>query len=102
MPEPVHIEARPFSYPYDGRLRPEHTALMVIDLQIDFLSPDGYFARCHDHRSKSQPWLSCTATEELSDKLAISYDFRSTAELFITQSATVAANARAIFNSLKP
>jgi len=64
--------------------------------------PDGYFARCHDHRSKSQPWLSCTATEELSDKLAISYDFRSTAELFITQSATVAANARAIFNSLKP
>ncbi|MGR9537866.1 hypothetical protein [Rhizobium leguminosarum] len=64
--------------------------------------PDGYFARCHDHRSKSQPWLSCTATEELSDKLAISYDFRSTAELFITQSATVATNARAIFNSLKP
>jgi nicotinamidase-related amidase len=44
MPEPVHIEARPFSYPYDGRLRPEHTALMVIDLQIDFLSPEGYFA----------------------------------------------------------
>ncbi|WP_017965535.1 hypothetical protein [Rhizobium leguminosarum] len=64
--------------------------------------PDGYFAQCHDHRSKSQPWLSCTATEELSDKLAISYDFRSTAELFITQSAAVAANARAIFNSLKP
>ncbi|WFT83827.1 hypothetical protein [Rhizobium leguminosarum] len=63
--------------------------------------PDGYFAQCHDHRSKSQPWLSCTATEELSDKLAISYDFRSTAELFITQSAIVADNARAIFNSLK-
>ncbi|MDR6667956.1 hypothetical protein [Rhizobium sp. 1399] len=64
--------------------------------------PDGYFAQCRDYRSKSQPWLYCTATEELSDKLAISYDFRSTAELFITQSATVAANARAIFNSLKP
>ncbi|TAW06955.1 hypothetical protein ELI25_29605 (plasmid) [Rhizobium ruizarguesonis] len=63
--------------------------------------PDGYFARCHDHRSKSQPWLSCTATEELTDKLAISYDFRSTAELFIKQSAAVAANARAIFDSLK-
>ncbi|MGM4909393.1 hypothetical protein [Rhizobium sp. 768_B6_N1_8] len=64
--------------------------------------PDGYFAQCRDYRSKSQPWLRCTATEELTDKLAISYNFRSTAELFITQSATVAANARAIFNSLKP
>lgn len=64
--------------------------------------PDGYFARCHDHRSKSQPWLSCTATEEISDKLAISYDFRTTGELFINQSTAVAANARAIFNSLKP
>ncbi|MBY5779425.1 MFS transporter [Rhizobium leguminosarum] len=64
--------------------------------------PDGYFAQCHDHGSKSQPWLSCTATEDLSDKLAISYDFRTTTELFITQSAAVAAHARAIFNSLKP
>ncbi|MGO7802950.1 hypothetical protein ACC778_32870 [Rhizobium ruizarguesonis] len=64
--------------------------------------PDGYFAQCYDRRSKIQPWLSCTATEELSNKLAISYDFRTTAELFINQSAAVAANARAIFNSLKP
>ncbi|NEJ88867.1 hypothetical protein GR223_23525 [Rhizobium leguminosarum] len=63
--------------------------------------PDGYFAQCYDHHSKIQPWLSCTATEELSDRLAISYDFRSTAELFIDQSAAVAASARAIFNSLK-
>ncbi|MGO8316031.1 hypothetical protein ACC848_05685 [Rhizobium johnstonii] len=64
--------------------------------------PDGYFAQCRDYRSKSQPWLRCTATEELTDKLAISYNFRSTAEVFITQSAAVASNARAIFNSLKP
>ncbi|MBB4510635.1 hypothetical protein [Rhizobium leguminosarum] len=64
--------------------------------------PDGYFAQCYDHRSKIQPWLSCTATEELSDRLAISYDFRSTAELFMRQSVTVAGNARAIFDSLKP
>ncbi|MBY5399576.1 MFS transporter [Rhizobium leguminosarum] len=64
--------------------------------------PDGYFARCHEHRSKSQPWLSCTATEELSEKLAISYDFRTTADLFMQQSVVVATNARAIFDSLKP
>jgi nicotinamidase-related amidase len=39
------IAARPFDYPYDGNLDPTATALLVIDLQVDFLSPDGYFAR---------------------------------------------------------
>jgi nicotinamidase-related amidase len=40
-----HIHSRPFDYPYDGRLDPRATALLVIDLQIDFLSGDGDFAR---------------------------------------------------------
>jgi len=39
------ISARPFNYPYDGQLHPECTALLVIDLQEDFLSSTGYFAR---------------------------------------------------------
>ena len=39
------IRAKPFDYPYDGRLDPAATALLVIDLQVDFLSADGYFAR---------------------------------------------------------
>lgn len=39
------IKSRPFDYPYDGRLNPASTALLVIDLQVDFLSTDGYFAR---------------------------------------------------------
>ena len=38
------IPARPFDFPYDRRLDPAATALLVIDLQRDFLSPDGYFA----------------------------------------------------------
>jgi biuret amidohydrolase len=42
------IEARPFDFPYDRRLDPASTALLVIDLQIDFLSPDGYFAKGGD------------------------------------------------------
>ena len=42
---PTSITARPFDFPYDGRLDPAATALLVIDLQIDFLSADGYFAR---------------------------------------------------------
>lgn len=39
------IKAIPFDFPYDGRLVPETTALVVIDLQEDFLSTTGYFAR---------------------------------------------------------
>jgi nicotinamidase-related amidase len=39
------ISAQPFDYPYDGRLDPGTTALLVIDLQEDFLSNTGYFAR---------------------------------------------------------
>ena len=41
----IAIAARPFDYPYDRNLDPGRTALMAIDLQIDFLSPEGYFAR---------------------------------------------------------
>src|SRR5262245_29430797 len=41
----TRINARPFGYPYDGRLEPSATALLVIDMQADFLSADGYFAR---------------------------------------------------------
>lgn len=39
------IKAKPFDYPYDGRLDASATALVVIDLQVDFLSETGYFAR---------------------------------------------------------
>lgn len=39
------ITARPFNYPYDGNFDPKKTALMVIDLQIDFIAHDGYFAK---------------------------------------------------------
>ncbi len=41
----VQIKARPYDYPYDGQWHPSSTALLVIDLQNDFLSEDGYFAR---------------------------------------------------------
>lgn len=38
------ISAKPFDYPYDGNLDADKTALIVIDLQEDFLSTTGYFA----------------------------------------------------------
>jgi len=39
------IDARPFSFPHEGTVPAEKVALVVIDLQRDFLSEDGYFAR---------------------------------------------------------
>jgi hypothetical protein len=36
------ISAKPFDFPYDGSPLPSVTALVVIDLQQDFLSATGY------------------------------------------------------------
>ncbi|MBB5407485.1 MULTISPECIES: biuret amidohydrolase [Paraburkholderia] len=36
------IEARPYSWPYDGNLRPDNTALVIIDMQTDFCGYGGY------------------------------------------------------------
>ena len=36
------IPATPYPWPYNGDLRPENTALIVIDMQIDFCGPGGY------------------------------------------------------------
>ncbi|MFD1704087.1 cysteine hydrolase family protein [Methylopila henanensis] len=36
------VEADPYRWPYNGDLRPENTALIVIDMQTDFCAPGGY------------------------------------------------------------
>jgi biuret amidohydrolase len=36
------IPANPYSWPYDGDLRPENTALIIIDMQTDFCGKGGY------------------------------------------------------------
>lgn len=36
------IGSDPYPWPYDGDLRPENTALVVIDMQTDFCGPGGY------------------------------------------------------------
>ena len=43
MPETSrHIHAEPYAWPYNGDLRPANTALIVIDMQIDFCGVGGY------------------------------------------------------------
>jgi nicotinamidase-related amidase len=39
------IRGRPSDFPAEGDLDPSSTAVLVIDLQVDFLSEDGYLAR---------------------------------------------------------
>lgn len=41
----MQIASRPFPFPHDGPLEPGRTALLVIDMQADFLADDGHFAR---------------------------------------------------------
>jgi len=36
------IDANPYAWPWNGDLRPENTALIIIDMQTDFCGPVGY------------------------------------------------------------
>jgi nicotinamidase-related amidase len=45
MNHPISIKAEPFNWPYDGQLNPTELAILAIDLQHDFLSPEGYFSK---------------------------------------------------------
>ena len=40
-----YVKADPYPWPYDGDLRPENTALVVIDMQTDFCGIGGYVDR---------------------------------------------------------
>ncbi len=42
MTTPRHIQADPYPWPYDGDLRPDNTALVIIDMQTDFCGVGGY------------------------------------------------------------
>ena len=36
------VAAAPYAWPFDGDLRPENTALVIIDMQTDFCVNGGY------------------------------------------------------------
>ena len=39
---PLTLESTPYRWPYDGDLRRDNTALIIIDMQIDFCGQGGY------------------------------------------------------------
>lgn len=40
------VAARPYTWPFDGAFSPADTALIIIDMQVDFCSLDGWCAQC--------------------------------------------------------
>jgi biuret amidohydrolase len=38
----IFVKADPYPYPFNGDLHPENTALLIIDMQIDFCGEGGY------------------------------------------------------------
>ncbi len=38
----LDVEATPYRWPYDGAMRADNTALVIIDMQTDFCGPGGY------------------------------------------------------------
>ena len=38
----MHVKSRPYAWPWNGDLRPQNTALIVIDMQADFCGVGGY------------------------------------------------------------
>ncbi len=45
MTEPAYVPSEPYRWPFDGKLTPANTVLIVIDMQTDFCGMGGYVDR---------------------------------------------------------
>ena len=43
----MYINSEPYNFPFDGDLKPENTALIIIDMQTDFCRPGGFLSLIH-------------------------------------------------------
>jgi biuret amidohydrolase len=55
------VDANPYRWPYDGRIEPGCTALMLIDWQVDFCGPGGYVDQMGYDLSLTRDGLGPTA-----------------------------------------
>jgi nicotinamidase-related amidase len=58
------VAAQPYDWPFDGALTPAHTALILIDWQVDFCGPGGYVDRMGYDLNLTRAGLELTAFRE--------------------------------------
>jgi nicotinamidase-related amidase len=58
----VQLQSKPYPWPYNGLLHPNTTALVVIDMQRDFLDQDGYVGSMGYDVSVTRKTIEPTAT----------------------------------------
>ncbi len=56
------VAANPYAWPYDGAIDPAHTALVLIDWQVDFCGPGGYVDAMGYDLNLTRAGLGPTAT----------------------------------------
>lgn len=42
MAEKLFLESEPYAWPFDGSFRSTNTAILAIDMQVDFCASGGY------------------------------------------------------------
>ena len=55
------VDAMPYRWPFDGHIDPKHTALLLIDWQVDFCGPGGYVDQMGYDLSLTRDGLAPTA-----------------------------------------
>jgi len=63
----VHVKADPYLWPYNGIMHPGNTALVVVDMQNDFLDKEGYIAQVN-------PAFNVTKTREIIPRVRSTLD----------------------------